>query len=306
MDVSVITTLYNERGSVEELLGSLFSQTLAPAEIVVADGGSTDGTRGILAELARRHPTLRVVDCPGGRSAGRNAAISTASHELIACIDGGCVAEPDWLEKLSAPFAEGADWVAGFYRPEGRSLLSTCLGLVMVYVREEVDEGFLPSGRSMAFRRKLWQEVGGFPEELDFAEDTLFGERLRAAGHLAHFTPEAVVRWRPPPGFRTLARTLYRWGHGDGVAGLRGFAYKRLALLFGATGLGVVVALARGRWALPVVLAPLAAWLARGTRPKYAWARGLLKFLYLPLAQLVHGLAGTAGWVAGTVERRRR
>ncbi|MGH8875480.1 MAG: glycosyltransferase, partial [Acidimicrobiia bacterium] len=297
MDVSVITTLYNERETVEELLGSLFSQTVPPAEIVVADGGSTDGTREVLKDW-QAQGKLRLVDRPGGRSAGRNAAISAASHELIACIDGGCVAEPDWLENLTAPFAEGADWVAGFYRPDGLTFLSTCLGLVMVYVREEVDEDFLPSGRSMAFRRKLWEEVGGFPEELDFAEDTLFCERLRAAGHFAHFTPEAVVRWRPPPGFRALAQTLYRWGHGDGRAGLRGFAYKRLALLFGGTGLGVVAALARARWALPVVLAPLALWLVRGTRHKYRWARGPLKFLFLPAAQLVHGLAGTLGWVS--------
>jgi glycosyltransferase involved in cell wall biosynthesis len=53
----------------------------------------------------------------GGRSAGRNAAIEAASHDHIVSIDGGCVAEPAWLGRISEPLLAGTDWVAGFYRP---------------------------------------------------------------------------------------------------------------------------------------------------------------------------------------------
>jgi glycosyltransferase involved in cell wall biosynthesis len=303
MDVSVITTLYNERESVEELLDSLLSQTVPPAEIVVADGGSTDGTRDVLREW-QAQGKVKLVERPGGRSTGRNAAISAASHELIACIDGGCVAEPDWLEHLTAPFARGADWVAGFYRPEGPTQFSICLGLVMVYVPEEVRaDSFLPSARSMAFRRNLWKEVGGFPEEARYAEDTLFDVRALEAGYQPVLALEAVVRWRPPGDFGELARTLFRWGHWDGRTGLRGYAYKRLLLLYGGTVAGVLLALLLEARALPLVLSPLAISVTRRTRFKYRWAPGPLKYLHIPTAHLVGSLAQLTGFLLGRLSR---
>jgi hypothetical protein len=62
---------------------------------------------------------LRVVEGPGPISENRNAAIAAASNEVIACTDAGCVAQPEWLERLVAPIEAGAQWVAGFYQPQG-------------------------------------------------------------------------------------------------------------------------------------------------------------------------------------------
>lgn len=107
MNVSVVTPALNERSTIEALVDSLLSQTMMPTEIVIADGGSTDGTREVLDQLAEVNPRLRVVDGPGGISENRNAAITEAGHEIVACIDAGCTAQPDWLEKITAPFAQG-------------------------------------------------------------------------------------------------------------------------------------------------------------------------------------------------------
>ena len=50
MKVSLIATVLNGADHLEAFLGSLAAQTRAPDEVVVVDGGSTDGTASLLAE----------------------------------------------------------------------------------------------------------------------------------------------------------------------------------------------------------------------------------------------------------------
>jgi glycosyltransferase involved in cell wall biosynthesis len=256
--VSVITTVYNEAETIEATVEALARQSLPPAEIVITDGGSTDGTAEIIEAAARNNAAIRSVRAPGGRSLGRNVAFAESTHDIVALIDGGCVPELDWLERIVGPFADGADWVAGFHRVGGDSLLAHCAGLALVPVAADVDESwFLPSARSMALTRAAWEAVGGFPEELEFAEDTQFGERLSAAGYRPVLALDAVVTWTPPSGFPALARTAYRWGKGDGLAGLRSWSYGRSAARFAAAGGIALVALLVDRRALPLAAAPL-------------------------------------------------
>ena len=304
--VSVIATVRDERRSVEALVVSVLGQHDPPDEFVIVDAGSTDGTFEVLEARARTDPRLRVLQRPGNRSVGRNAAIAAAAHDVVACIDGGCVAEPGWLARLTAPFADGAEWVAGFYRPVGRTLRATCIGLVMVYVREEVDaRSFLPSARSMAFRRDVWARVGGFPEDLDFAEDTLFDERVAAAGVTPVIALDAVVSWEPPSSYVQLWRTLFRWGRGDGRAGLRSYAYRRALVVVGAGVALVAAAAATAPQTLPVIVVLAHAGAAWRTRAKFAWVDGAGKWVHIPLAHVVHTVAGLSGFVVGRTERVR-
>ncbi len=52
MRVSVIATVYNEQGSILRLLDSLAAQTRPPDEVVICDGGSSDGTADLVAAYA--------------------------------------------------------------------------------------------------------------------------------------------------------------------------------------------------------------------------------------------------------------
>src|SRR5688572_10121334 len=194
--VSVIVPVLNERDSIELLIRSLASQTHPPDEIVVADGGSTDGTREILDSLTDQFSNLRMVDGLGPISENRNAAIAAARNEVIACTDAGCRPEADWLEHLVARINQGADWVAGFYRPQGRTVASTAAGAVMMTTLPEVNlDNFLPGGSSQAFLKSAWERVGGFPVGHGVGEDTLFGEQMRSLGYKPVFEPRAVVVW---------------------------------------------------------------------------------------------------------------
>ncbi len=303
--MSVVTTVLNESTSIVMMLESIVRGTLAPDEIVVTDGGSTDGTGELLDRFASSHPSVKVIHLAGGRSAGRNAAIKAAGHQRIALIDGGCIPTADWLEKLIKPFDRGATWVGGFYKPSSGSRLTRAIGLTMVYVREEAEQHFLPSARSMAFHRQLWEEVGGFPEGIQFAEDTAFVDRLLLAGHRFVFAPDAVVDWTPPASLGRQARTLYAWGRGDGLMGLRAEHYKRVARA-GAASLSILVGLAILEPKLvPFGFVPLMFLVRDVSRLKYRHMSGWTRWILIPMAT-VNGLASSLlGFLAGRATRRR-
>ena len=304
--VTVITTVYNEGPAVLEMLDSVMTGNVLPAEVVVADGGSSDGTLELLLEYAASHLSVRVLTDSGGRSAGRNAAIAAASHDNIVCIDGGCIAEPAWLEEITRPLLDGSRWVGGFYRPQGETQLSTAIGLTMVFVEEEVVlPYFLPSARSMAFHRSLWAEVGGFPEDEQFAEDTAFGDSIVGAGHELVFAPRAVVMWKPPSGLLAQARTLFAWGRGDGRLGLRSNYYHRLFVQF----LLAVALVILGVYFPPLLVVAavgLGAVVLRKSRHKLRHMDGWLKWLLIPLATANGLVSSLAGYVTGDLERRAR
>src|SRR5687767_9905452 len=108
MNVSVIVTVKNEGEAIRPLLESLLRQTRPADEVVICDGGSTDGTLAILAEYQDGRLPLRVIVAPGSNiSAGRNRAIAAAAGPVIAATDAGVVLAPLWLEEIIRPFEEG-------------------------------------------------------------------------------------------------------------------------------------------------------------------------------------------------------
>lgn len=300
MRVSVIVPVLNEREAIGPLIEALSAQTRRPDQILVADGGSTDGTKEVVEQLSRQHPELALVEGPGSIAANRNAAIRVATGEVIACTDAGCFPEPQWLEALTEPFEHGAEWVAGFYRPDGHTTASTAAGVVMMTVREDVDmDHFLPGGSSQAFVKSAWQRVGGFPEGLNAGEDTLFGEQLRAVGYRPVFAPEAVVSWHPPKTLREMAAKSRRWGEADGVNRVRTGAYLKVIIAYWFLPLLALVVAIWNPWVALTVLAGIVGLVAYRTRHKFKWVPGSGKWVMVPVAHLRQQLAQSLGWVKG-------
>src|ERR1700724_3815809 len=109
--VSVASTVLNESDDIDSLVESLMHQTLAPAEVIIVDGGSTDGTWERLEAARTKYPTLvpiRDESCnlqrsPGPIARGRNVAIAAASSDVVACADAGCIYHPDWFPTALPP-----------------------------------------------------------------------------------------------------------------------------------------------------------------------------------------------------------
>src|SRR5438067_6598264 len=101
--VSLVVTVRDEAGAIDELCASIAAQTWPPDEVVVVDGGSADDTVARLGRWRDRLP-LRVLTVPGSNiSQGRNAGVAAARHELVAVTDAGVRLAPGWLAALVAP-----------------------------------------------------------------------------------------------------------------------------------------------------------------------------------------------------------
>jgi len=259
--VSVICTVKNEREAIGRLLDSLAAQTRPPDEVVICDGGSDDGTLEVLRDYAGPWP-LRVLERPGANiSQGRNAAIAAATGEIIASTDAGVRLSPNWLEELIRPLEENpaAQAVAGFFQPDPQTVFETALGATTLPALAEVrPERFLPSSRSVAFRKRAWEQVGGYPEWLDYCEDLIFDFALRDAFGPFVFAPRAVAHFRPRSNLWAFARQYYRYARGDGKADLwrRRHAIRYLTYLVGVPAL-LALGLLWGPawWALGLALA---------------------------------------------------
>ena len=290
----------------DALLDSLFAGTRPPDEIVVADGGSTDRTIELLRARAAADARVTALVTPGNRSVGRNAAIHAARHELIACTDAGAEVEPTWLERIVAPFADpGVDVVAGFYRPVGDTRFERAAGIVSAPALSEIDPArFLPSTRSVAFRREAWRRAGGFDEALDHNEDTPFALRMKAAGCRFAFAPDAIVRWHPRGDLRSFYRQHRRFGFGDGESRVQGWFYGRLAAKYV---LAFVLFIA-GFW-IPQAWGLLAAGAALFVLSQARRARGRLPLLQalvmVPTLKVVYDAAYLWGYVRGRLGPKR-
>jgi glycosyltransferase involved in cell wall biosynthesis len=219
--VSLVATVRDELATIDALLASVGAQTRPPDEVVIADGGSRDGTRERLAEWSDRLP-IKVVDAPGSTIArGRNLAIRAARGDLIAVTDAGVRLEPTWLAALLARRAPDVDVVSGFFSPDPRSVFERALGATVLPVLADVSPArFLPSSRSVLFRRVAWECVGGYPEWLDYGEDLVFDLALRSAGCRFAFAPDALVWFRPRRSLRSFFRQYFQYARGDGKADL--------------------------------------------------------------------------------------
>ncbi len=221
--VTVIATVLNEGPAIRRLLDSLAAQTRPPDEVVIVDGGSHDETASIIQGYSAQL-TLRILIEPGANIAqGRNRAIAAARHEVIASTDAGVRLDPGWLAALIAPFeqANPPAVVSGFFVADPHTPFEAAMGATVLPTRDDIDPAtFLPSSRSVAFRKSAWQAAGGYPEWLDYCEDLVFDFNLRRVAGEFGWAPDAIAHFRPRGSLRAFFKQYYRYARGDGKADL--------------------------------------------------------------------------------------
>ncbi|HVG95800.1 MAG TPA: glycosyltransferase [Chloroflexota bacterium] len=313
--VSLIATVRDERASVDAWLASIRGLERAPDECVFVDGGSTDGTAERLRAAGAapaRGTGLTVLSHPGANiSRGRNLAVAAAGGEIVAATDAGVRLAPAWLARLVRPL-EGDPTLGaagGFFVSDPASVWELALGATTLPDVGEIDpRRFLPSSRSVAFRREAWHQAGGYPEWLDYCEDLLFDFALRRVAGPIRFVPRATVRFRPRGTPGAYFRQYYRYARGDGKADLW---RRRHALRYGAYLAGLVLlatGLGRGqrRRRTPARLLLILGGVAYLRRPfirlTQASASGRDRLLAAPLIPLARALGDVAkmlGYPAG-------
>ncbi|MGQ9582605.1 MAG: glycosyltransferase [Thermoplasmatota archaeon] len=191
MLISVIVTVRNERDHIRDLLDSLVTQE-GPLEILVVDAYSDDGTIQLVESYARSRPEVRLFLRGGTRGEGRNFGIGEAGGEVVAFIDGDCIANAFWLRELRRDFAAGRVIVAGRTVRMGKAEFARLSRVELFY--QGVDVTY-PSC-NLAYRTDVIKELGGFDTGFRTAEDIDLNYRAVARGHQIHYNENAIVYHR--------------------------------------------------------------------------------------------------------------
>jgi glycosyltransferase involved in cell wall biosynthesis len=314
--IAVVLTVLNDREDLEGTLAALDNQRRTPDELLFVDGGSTDGTRELLADWTQGREWARVIDAPGTNiSEGRNLGIEEAAAEWIACTDAGCRPDPGWLDAFAAG-RPGDDFLAGVWVVDGQTAFERCVGIAGHPAVEEIESTSLlirvsqalfgrryssdqATGRSMAFAKRAWQAAGGFPTRLYAGEDVAFSRAVHEAGLRTAMIPAARVLWRPRGGWLATARMYFSYARGD----IR--TPPRRAHVVRAAGLAIAIALIvlLGPRGLIPVAAGVALYLAhpysRAIRSPMPWHEYVWR---IPLLVALKDLANLAGAAVGLID----
>ena len=229
VDISVLVPVLNEERHIRETVATMQAQRYdGPIELLFADGGSEDRTREILLELAKRDPSIRVLDNPKRRTAsGLNVCLREARGEFVARMD----AHTYYADRYLAAGVERLDrgdteWVSGpaVPRPVGAVSRAVSLALASWLGRGgsrkwndepgEGEERDLDSGVfGGVWRRERLLAAGGWDERWPINQDSEMASRFLREGARLVCLPEMAGYYVPRDSMTGLVRQYYRYGY---------------------------------------------------------------------------------------------
>ena len=233
LDVTVVVAARNEEANLPRLLAALQDQSypMERLEIIVIDDHSTDESYRVLTDHVNKMPNLhplRLADTPPGWAPKKWAlttAIERSSGEIILVTDADCLPGPRWVETLVRHFEDPSTGLVMGPAPlisERRNLWWDALRLDSCSVDALAAAGaghglaLTCTGRNLAYRRAIFQEVDGFQGVAHVAsgDDDLLMLKIAATGRWKvqfALAPDAVVPSPPPPDLRAFIRQRLRY-----------------------------------------------------------------------------------------------
>jgi len=221
--ISIVVPLLNEEAYVERLLRSLLDQDYPRDryEILVADGGSTDGTLDALRRVDAEG-RVRVLENPRRTApAALNVAIAAARGEIITRVDGHSHVAPDYLRRIVAVMEETGEAVVGGpvqmeadtpFRKALVEALYSSFGVGSVPYRTLRSRTHVESLQTGSFRAEVLRKVGPFDESLAVVEDLDMNTRIREAGHRLLLDPSIRFWYFPRHDLGALWRQIFMVG----------------------------------------------------------------------------------------------
>lgn len=196
MKFSIVIPLYNKQRYIRQAIESVLAQTFQDFELLVVNDASTDGSR----ELAQSFGRIKLIDHSRnkGLSASRNTGIQNAQAPFVVFLDADDYWEPGFLEeisKLTEAFPQASLFATAYDEVYPSLVLKprTLLGDVPDKARLLITDYFarnlgqpLYNHSSLCVRKSLFEQIGGYHENLTFSEDVEFGIRANLASPLAY------------------------------------------------------------------------------------------------------------------------
>lgn len=311
--ISLIITVLNEKDNLSQWFSHIKKQTILPDEIVIVDGGSTDGTWEWLQKQAEENKILRVFQEEGNISHGRNTAITRAQGDIIVATDAGCVYDNTWFQKITEPFLQkNASFVSTAFGPWLESVDNITKYLISAATTpapREFKKDWLPSSRSVAFTKELWQNVGGYPEWIPICEDIIFDKKLIKEAGQPFFIRKPLVFWRPRKNFFTYFRQLFKYTKSDGHGKLN---LERQLIRYAVYLISLVLiyfSIKISYLFLFILFFGLIAYINKFWRRWFEFTKKknilyrLLGFFLVPVIVFLGDIAKMCGWPIGVLER---
>jgi cellulose synthase/poly-beta-1,6-N-acetylglucosamine synthase-like glycosyltransferase len=225
--VAVVIPCRNEARFIRPVIDSLLASAHPRdrLEVFFVDGMSTDGTRAILADAAREHAFIRVLDNPRKITpVAMNLGIKAARGEIIVRLDAHSEYPSDYIprcvELLRSRPNVGSAGGRIVPLPNGESPWARAVAFVTTHrfgvggaaFRTGARPGFVDTVPGGAFRRDVLEEVGLYDERLTRNQDNELNARLREAGYRIVFDPRIRVLYRNQPSLSGLVRQAYFTG----------------------------------------------------------------------------------------------
>lgn len=221
-DFSVIICTYTEKRwhEITAAVESVRQQTLPASEIIVV----VDHNAQLLRRVQEQICGVVVVENAGavGLSGARNSGLATAKSSFVAFLDDDAVAAPEWLRGLSEAFTDSAILGAGGpvlpnWQTQGVSWIpEEFLWVVGCTYRGMPETSCIirnPIGANMAFRREVFDTVGGFQEHIGRIGTRPLGcEETELCIRARQYWPTRGFLYQPQaPVFHYVPATRTRW-----------------------------------------------------------------------------------------------
>ncbi|MHA1686588.1 MAG: glycosyltransferase [Candidatus Heimdallarchaeaceae archaeon] len=226
--ISVLIPTLNNEKTIRFCLESLQRQSIQPDEIIVIDGYSSDNT----VEIAKKYQCTILFEEKKTRAAACNTGLKNAAGDIIIFTDGDCIAKENWIEELVKGFEQDSGGIiAAVTGPNveypGESLFGRAVNAIYSSViggkwSEQSQSIFnqkpryvkSAAGCNVAYRRKYFDEVGVFNENLITAEDSEINFRLTERGYKIYFNPSAIVYHRRPQNHKSFRNKARKYAEG--------------------------------------------------------------------------------------------
>ncbi|MGB9988652.1 glycosyltransferase family 2 protein [Massilia sp. SM-13] len=205
--VSVVIPLYNHEKYIAAALESVFTQSRPPAEVIVIDDGSRDGSADVASRLCKEFDGAAVYRQENrGAHNTINAAIARSTQPLIAILNSDDIYGSSRLEKCTDLIRERRAAIVTssieFINDEGAAIPNPWYESALAYWREcgntalaLLNGNFIMTTSNLVLERKVFSHIGGF-KDFRYAHDLDFFIRALAHGYAIHGIAEPLLKYR--------------------------------------------------------------------------------------------------------------
>ncbi|MCI0660663.1 MAG: bacteriohopanetetrol glucosamine biosynthesis glycosyltransferase HpnI [Acidobacteria bacterium] len=315
--ISLLKPLCGAEPGLEDHLESFFLQDYPSFEILFSASDETDPAVSIVERLTRCYPSVPARLVLTGEPPYANPKVyrlkkmsEEASGEILVITDSDASASPQYLKHMAADFAAPKiGVVTNLYRGvSGTDLWSKLEALGMstefmagVVVANQLEGMKFALGPSMAIRREVLHEIGGFEAMADYlADDFLLGHRTFEAGYRVLLSTFVINHHATPHGFINSFKHRLFWNRSTRFS--RPAGYYGQGFTYGLPWVLILFSIAPCWWSAIFLVAVLVArlWLAYELTIRLLEdPQALRRFWLIPLQDLL----SFASWVGGFLGR---